>query len=214
MRIWRVIKPFIGVVLIASSIFMLYWWENTGRQKFLMEERFVASRDIFEGEEVSKKDFKLVVMNEELIQKAALTKFEMGKVFGKVAKKSIRAGEQLYSGDFVKREDMLKEGTSIYVLKSEWLDSRSCGIRKGDTVSIYDASGINNLGSYKLAHVKNEAEQEVVNQEGFKTTEISERDFASSTIDFVEIFCTHDEYKRLYEMAENSGEKFLLVQEV
>ncbi|MGP1569926.1 MAG: SAF domain-containing protein [Eubacteriales bacterium] len=214
MRFRRIVKPLTGVMLIVISIGVLFWWEHAGREAFFMKERLVLAKPVNVGVVVSQADFKSVRINDEAIQKGSITESKIDQVLGKVAKRDMRKGEQVNLNDFVKKDMLACKGISIYAIKSEWLDSRSCSLRKGDTVRIYDASGEIDMGSYKLAYVKSETEQEVVNGEGTKGNEIVERDFASSPIAFIEIFCRLEDYRKIYEMAENSGEKLLIVQEV
>ena len=214
MRFRRIIKPLIGAMLIVLSICVLFWWEHTGREEFLMQERAVLAKDIKAGTVVSGSSFKNVRINDEAIQKGSISKDSIPKLEGKVAKKDMRAGEQVHEADFLKSDMVVEKGVSIYAIKSEWLDSRSCSLRKGDIIRIYDASGQVDMGSYKMAYVKSDAEQEVVNGEGTKGNEIADRDFATSPIAFIEIFCKLEDYRRIYEMAEDMGEKLLVVQEV
>lgn len=61
------------------------------------------------------------------------------QVVGRIAKRDMRSGEQVNASDFVKKDMISQKGISIYSIKTEWLDSRSCSLRKGDTVRIYDA---------------------------------------------------------------------------
>ncbi len=214
MRFRRMVKPITGVMLIVISICLLFWWEDSGRAQFLMQERLILSKDVKAGRVVKRSDFKVVRINDEAIQKGGITESKINSVLGKTAKRDLRRGEQVLSEDFAKRNMLAEKGLSIYSIKSDWLDSRSASLRKGDTVRIYDAGGNIDMGAYRLAYVKSEAEQEVVNEEGSAASEIAERDFATSQISFIEIFCTIEDYRKIYDMAENLGEKLLIVQEV
>ncbi len=214
MRFRRIVKPFVGIMLIVISICVLFWWEHAGREVFFMQQRVVLAKDIEAGATVNRNDLRSVRINDEAIQKGSINESDVMQVVGRIAKRDMRSGEQVNASDFVKKDMISPKGISIYSIKTEWLDSRSCSLRKGDIVRIYDASGQVDMGSYKLAYVKSEAEQEVVNGEGTKGNEIADRDFETSPIAFTEIFCKLEDYRRIYEMAEDMGEKLLIVQEV
>lgn len=213
MKFSRYVKPVIGLLLITLSVGVLFWWETAGREKFLMKEIYVTSKNIEAGEVIEMRDFKSIRINEEGVQKGSMNLNEVKSVLGKLAKRNMREGEQLYAKDFCDKGSEVFNGISIYKIKPEWIDNRSSSLRKGDVVRIYDAFGEEDLGSYKLAHVKSENEQEVVNGEALTSGALKQRDFSTSQISCMEIFCKLEEYKRIFNLAQIEGRTLLMVQE-
>ena len=106
----------------------------------------------------------------------------------------------------------MKKGESIFSLKPWWIHSRSSSLRKGDLVDIYDSTGKLYCGTFKVAYVKDEEEQEIIDAEGKKGEELLERKFSTGVINHVEIIAQLHEYEYLRGLAEEQGMSFLIVQ--
>ncbi len=201
-----------GIILIILSISLLIWWENIGREKLTMKSVLIAKEDIYYGQVISRQKFTEVRSNEESIVKGAITNNSFSKIEGYIAKQYIPLGAQVVEKMFVKREKLLTPEASIFSIKKEWIGGRSSSLRKGDEVEIYSEQGTLYLGTFKVAYVKDSAEQEVIGTEANISEEIIQRDFSSSVIEKIEIFASLEDYRRLWDMAETQQIKFLFVQ--
>lgn len=208
----KMLRPVIGVTLIVLSVAALIWWENTGRRDFTMESVIVAAEHIGKGEVIGENHFTEIRAMEETMVRGAITPKNFKKIEGNVANQSIPKGAQVTKGMFVKKDQILKEGNSIFLIKESWIDNRSSSLRKGDTIDILDESGNLYMGTFKVAYVKDSDEQEVVGTEENLNEEVLQRDFSSGVISHVEIIAGLDEYEKIREMAEVQQIKVLLVQ--
>ena len=119
MRFRRIVKPFVGIMLIVLSICVLFWWEQVGREAFFMQERVILEKDIKSGTAVNRENFKLVRINDDAIQKGSITESGIEQILGKIAKRDMRSGEQVNASDFVKKDMISQKGISIYSIKTE-----------------------------------------------------------------------------------------------
>ncbi|MEA4987776.1 MAG: hypothetical protein VB095_06925 [Anaerovorax sp.] len=204
----------IGIILIVSSICGLFFWEAKGREFFLMDQVFVAAERIPMGTEVNSDQFKLVyVLRENKVPKA-FSKEDRGRLQGKVTAQIIEKNQQITMGTFCKERTPIEEGKSVFLIKPEWIDSRSSSLRRGDWVDFYLAESGTFIGCYPIAFVKDEKEKEVKNDETITQDYILERTDANAQISHIEIIAALSDYEGIRHMAEESSEKFLLVQTI
>lgn len=208
----KIIRPIVGILLILLSIMGLFWWENVGRENFMMESIMVAKNDIKIGSIISEKDFIEIKNITENTISGAITPQNFYKVKGLISKQFIPKLGQVNCKMFTEKEEVLSKEDSIFPIKEIWIDSRSSSIRKGDMIDVFDNKGELYVGTFKIAYVKDSNEQEVVGTEENVCEEILQRNFSSSMVAYVEIIASLDEYKKIWKLAEEEDMKFLLIQ--
>ncbi len=154
------LRPFIGILLVAATVFGIYFWESRGREAVFTEETVVAARDIRAGETLEKELFTLRNIEKESIANGVLSPEELSRQYGKAAACDITENTQITKA-MVKEKEAAPEGRAPFVLKEEWIAARSASLRSGDTVDIYTADMAGKIGSYKVAFVRDEDEQPV-----------------------------------------------------
>lgn len=201
-----------GALVIIAGLSLLFYWEGYGREHVQYEQAICASAEIQKGQTIT--DELLTVKSlpkDSLISGATKDETEL---VGTVAAQYIPAGAQVsrkmtYTNDFYIDTD---RGESIYKLPSEWIDSRSAAVRRGDTVEIYMADGKRNLGEYTVAYVRDAQEREVSSAAGQEYEDMLNRTDATGVIDHIEIIATQEEYAALYQVASSTGQRLLIVQ--
>lgn len=177
-----------------------------------MVDVLVAKEDIEKGEVLSEKHVQEVkIMKENLIEGALDSeawKYLKGKVTNQYIPKNAQVSEKMV----LSKDDVMKENQSVYVLKDYWIHARSSSLRKGDKVDIYDYNGERYLGTYTVAYVKDEGEQEVVTTQESSGKDVLQRDFSSGVIGNVEIIAQLHEYEDIRRIVEEEGITLLLVQ--
>lgn len=211
------IKPIIGILLIIFSIGGLLFWEMKGRDTFLMDTVIIANQDIEKGTKISKSLLSSMSVLNECQVKGIVKSSEVRKIYGKVANQRILKNSQI-SKEYLNRDDFhLKKGQSIYAIKQPWIAMRSSSLRRGDLAEIYiNHDGIQQLGTYRIAFVKDNADREVktVNENtGVRqnNTEILDREDSSSTIDHIEIICNVEQYETIQNQAQLLLEPSLII---
>lgn len=212
MRLLKILKPLTGAALIVLSLVGLLWWEKDGRNLLMSDSVMTAARNIERGEIVRAEDFVETEEAKENIIVAAVTGKSLSKIEGKAAKQFIPGKSQVTAEMFENPENLQEEGKSIFMIKSGWIDSRSSSLRKGDIVELYNSSGAMYYGTFRLAYVKDEKEQEVVSAEGSSGDEILQRENGTAVIDHIEIIASLEEYCMLRKAAEEELVTFLIVQ--
>ncbi len=208
----KAFRMWVGIFLVAVSLLGLFFWETKGRECFLMDEVFVAVEKIPTGKTVSADQFKLVhVLRENKVQ-GAFSKEEKAFLQGKVTAQIIEKNQQVTLNAFSKGIVPIGKGKSIFLIKPEWIDSRSSSLRRGDFVDFYMAEDGSFAGRYAVAFVKDEKEQEVKNTEGVSQDYLLERTDATTQISHIEIIAELAAYEELRKKAEGSEKGFLIVQ--
>ena len=199
------LKGIAGLLLIVIAAGGIWLWETHGREALLYEEAIVASRDIASGEIISEADLELKSFEAEALISGALSPQGFQKILGKEAKGDIPKNAQISEKLVAEPRRGFGDGKSIFRLKREWIDNRSSSLRKGDIVRIYSSDGMEDLGSYELAFVKTEDEQEVESLESglnFSDEDRLRRDYSDGIISQLEILCSLEEYRKIKETAE------------
>jgi len=201
-----------GILLITLAVVALWWWENLGREQFIMESVMVAKDNIEKGRVIKESDFIEIRSMSESTVPGAITPKSLYQIKGFVANQYIPKLSQVVQKMFTEKGQILGEGKSIFPIKDIWIDSRSSSLRKGDVIDIFSEEGSVYMGTYPIAYVKDENEQEVVNTENNPSDEILQRHFSSSVIAHVEIIAELEEYKKIRDVAEEQNIKLLIIQ--
>lgn len=209
---FRNVRPLMGILLITLAVVALWWWENLGREQFIMESVMVAKDNIEKGRVIKESDFIEIRSMSESTVSGAITPKSLYQIKGFVANQYIPKLSQVVPKMFTEKGQILGEGKSIFPIKDIWIDSRSSSLRKGDVIDIFSEEGSVYMGTYPIAYVKDENEQEVVNTENNPSDEILQRHFSSSVIAHVEIIAELEEYKKIRDVAEEQNIKLLIIQ--
>lgn len=209
---FRNVRPLMGILLITLAVVALWWWENLGREQFIMESVMVAKDNIEKGRIIKESDFIEIRSMSESTVSGAITPKSLYQIKGFVANQYIPKLSQVVPKMFTEKGQILGEGKSIFPIKDIWIDSRSSSLRKGDVIDIFSEEGSVYMGTYPIAYVKDENEQEVVNTENNPSDEILQRHFSSSVIAHVEIIAELEEYKKIRDVAEEQNIKLLIIQ--
>ena len=202
-------KSILGILLVILSVAAMYFWETKGRDSFLLMPVLAAAGDIAEGQVVSEEDFTVLRVPPETVASATLTPSEVVHVLGMRATRHIRKNQQVAKEDFGEMTAQVPEGKSVYVLPESWIYSRSSSLRAGDRVMIYSMPEKKALGTYTLAFVRDNAEQEVFDTN--LPTGVLERTAPSSIISSLEILCSEQEYFELFDEVQLTGPGSLLI---
>lgn len=209
------IKLVVGVILMAAAITGFAFWESNGRDMLYETQLAVASADIKQGDIITEKNIEIKGIDGEYVMDGAVKAERISDIKGKKAKQYIPAGGQI-SADFLTSEDdiILKEGESIYCIDEEMIGMVSSSLRRGDKVRIYGGAGKEDLGSYTVAFVKDDADREVKNASELKNDTPLARESSNYSISSIEIVCTRDAYAQLNDYVNNSEKMLTIVQEV
>ncbi|MBR3297377.1 MAG: SAF domain-containing protein [Firmicutes bacterium] len=197
---WKVV---IGVLLIALSIVGMYYWESYGRDRVMLTPVLTVAADIPEGSLIRAEDLAEMRVPGEDVISGALTLADAGSVVGKYASLDLLVNQQLVSNYFCNRDLGIDKGESVFSIPSSWIFSRSSALRAGDRVRIYSMPEQIYLGSFRLAFVKDNTEQEVT---GGSHRAVLDRQVASSAISNIEIICSLSDYFRIFDSVAASFE--------
>lgn len=207
------LKPIVGCVLILTSFIGLIYWENDGRERWTMEEVIVAAKDIEAGTDITRDMFKTARVSRDNLIDGALGEADIGKIVGRVADRAIAKKSQVSLAFFDDSDSIIEDGKSVYVIKNEWIDTRSSSLRAGDIIKIYVDTGELCFGTYRVAFVKDDNEQEVVEADGFAPSKnILDRKMSSRPASHVEIIATLEEYRAIMNFVIAEGRGLMLVQ--
>jgi len=214
----------LGVILMLATLAMIYFWETSGREKFLYTEVVVLNQSVEAGSAIEPGMLDLVKVNpDNLIEGAVVDKDE---VTGKYSAHYIPKYSQLALAYF-KDESIgtIKEDQYIFTIPSDWIITFPSSLRRGDTIYFYpvkvtsekgeEGRPINSLSSTKVikesdliksevAYLKDSGNREVVNTVG------EDRYDASANISSIEIITSYEDMSYLENLAGSSW-KFILL---
>ena len=190
-------KQIIGILLIISAIAALVYWETGGRNRVMTVRVLAAGENIEQGAIMTKQMLFVVNAMPETVIEGALAPGDIHKIEGKEAALYIAKNQQI-SGLFLREPEKQKtKKQSPFLIKSEWIDSRSSSLRKGDIISMYSRDGSYYLGDFETACVKDAADKEIVE---------------NGIVDHFEVLTDIGGYQNILHFIDTSGEKLLVVQ--
>ena len=210
-------KQIIGVLLIVSAVLALVYWETAGRDIVTTKKVLVASENISAGDIINSKMLAIANVMPDTIIAGALTPDEFHKINGKEAKQDIVKNQQISEHFLGVPIEKIQDKRSPYVIKSEWIDSRSSSLRRGDFVKIYSRDGSFYLGEFEVVFVKDASEKEVIDIsfEGARAAtvvDIQSRMNSNGIISHLEILTELREYQKIIKFIDEFEEKLLIVQ--
>ena len=211
-------KQIIGVLLIVSAVLALIYWETAGRDIVTTKKVLVASENISAGDIINSKMLAIANVMPDTIISGALTPDKFHKINGKEAKQDIVKNQQISDVFFGEPASKIHDKRSPYVIKAEWIDSRSSSLRRGDFVKIYNRDGSFYLGEFEVVFVKDVGEKEVtdISFEGARIgnteIDIQNRMNSNGIISHLEILTELREYQKIVQFIDEFEEKLLIVQ--
>ncbi|MDR1571635.1 MAG: hypothetical protein LBS32_03835 [Clostridiales Family XIII bacterium] len=140
-----------------------------------------------------------------------------GEIIGRKTAEAIYGRQQISAKSFHATDDGMKEGEAYFVIPGEWIAMRSSALRRGDSVEVLSVSGgAINLGTYRIAFVKDADEREVwdIGPAGeilYEPEAMPDRTDALAAIDHVEIIATKAEYYAIRDFAAGAGAPSLVL---
>jgi len=212
------VKQIIGVLLIVTAVAALVYWETDGRSRVVTKQVLVASENIMQGEMITRQMLSVVNAMPDTVILGAFAPDEFHKIEGKEASQNIVRNQQISEALLREPVEIIRDRRSPYVIKPEWIYSRSSSLRRGDIVQIYSSDGSHFVGEFEVAFVKDVADKEVIDmvgedgRMGSPVADIRSRINSSGIISHLEILTELAEYREILQFIESTGEQLLIVQ--
>lgn len=209
------VKKIVGLALIVMALVLLILWETKGRELILMDEVLIVTDKVEAGAPLLAEMFESVSVPSNAVIAGALTSKTADLTSGMYSTSTLESGSQISKNYLASPEDSEADDMSHFVIRGEWIYMKSSSLRHGDTVDIASEGGDVNLGSYKVAYVKDENGTEVSDVTGKAGILGNSKDDnfsdSSSLIDHIEILCTLESYLGIKAYAETSTTPNLLL---
>ena len=209
-------KQILGILLIIAAITALIFWEMTGRDIVTTKKVLVASENITAGELITNRMLKAANVMPDTVIAGAITPEELHKIEGKEALQDIVKNQQISELFLGVPTEKVKDLRSPFVIKAEWIDSRSSSLRRGDIIRIYGRDGKHYLGEFEVVFVKDVGEKEVIDISGegraSVNNDVRSRTNSSGIISHLEILTELKEYQKILQFIDEFDEKLLIVQ--
>ncbi len=207
----RSVKKAAGILLMAAALVMMIFWEAAGREAVLYKDVVTAALPIEKGTALTWDMIKTEKVPAHLLVEGGLSEEMVSEYLGKKANIRIPEGLPLSSLWFYQDKELMPQGSSIYVIPSEWIFSMSSSLRKGDTVTLLGRQPSEaDYGDYEVAFVKDQQGREVTELSGLSQERPLSRTEPSAPPASMEIIATKQQYSRLAAAA-SGGETFTAV---
>ena len=214
-------KQIIGILLIIFAVAALIYWEKDGRDRIMTIKVLAAGEDIMKGDIITKQMLSTVSSMPETAVAGAFRPDEINKALGKEALMPIAENQQITDALLRAPEEKAADDLSPFLIKSEWIDSRSSSLRRGDIIEIYSRDGSSGFGQFEVLFVKGNDDKEII-ETGYEDAAagrragqgigIRDRVHGSGIIDHIEILTGLDEYREILKFIDNTKDKLLIVQ--
>jgi|LSQX01.2.fsa_nt_gb hypothetical protein len=223
------LKAYIGIFLLLTSIILIFYWENYGRETFVYVDVPVLNSDIEANTIITQDLITLVKMEENKVIEGSVG---VEKVIGKETKHFLPKNAQLHEKYFDVPQAVLKEGQFIFAVPREWIIACPGSLRRKDRAYFYTVKSPKLLQENKVysfddtvipdineidlsvieelivdvtvAYVKDSSNREVV------TVSSEERYDGLSVINQIEIIATNEEIDELRKAYEQ-GYQFVIM---
>ena len=165
----------------------------------MTEKVVVAGANITEGDLITRQMLAIAAAMPETVIEGAFKPDEMEKIIGKEASMDIVKKQQISDPLLREPDEEAKSKFSPFLIKAEWIDSRSCSLRGGDVISLYSRDGSFYLGDFEVLFVKDTNDREITDDSG-------------GIVDHIEILTELDEYRKILRFIDTNEEKLLIVQ--
>ena len=217
----------IGILLMLATIAMIYFWETSGREKYLYKEVVVLNQNVEENTQVTPEMLDLTKINPANFIEGAVVKKQ--DVNSKYSTQFIAKNSQICLAYFKdSTEEVIKEDFYIFSIPTDWIITFPNSLRRGDIIYFYpvktdiekedQAKNINSIDNIKITEKSSLFESEVAylkdsgNREVVDTEENGQkpRHDASANISSIEIITNYEDVSRLQGLAD-SGYKFIIL---
>lgn len=207
----RKVKNTIGVVIMLTTISVIFFWEYWGREQLLYVDVISIKESLKKGDVVEKHNIEYIKIEREKLIKGHIA--VPSDIIGKHAKHFIPAFAQLHPLYF--NQTVVQSDEMIFRIPNDWLISFPETLRKGDEINILEVNknykkevNMENDESYllscKVAFVKDSSNAEITD----KT--IVEREIATNSIATIELIITENKYEILKKSLYNEN-KLIIV---
>jgi len=190
-------KQIIGILLIVFAVAALVYWEADGRSRVTTVKVLAANENIAQGEAITEQMLGVVNTMPETVIEGAFSPNEISREIGKEAAQDIAKNQQISGLLLCEPQEHTGSKLSPFLIKSEWIDSRSSSLRQGDVIAIYNRDGSYFLGDFEVLFVKDVADNEIIE---------------SGMVDHFEILTDVGEYQKIVQFIDSASEKLLIVQ--
>jgi len=206
-------KALVGVVLMLLAVGSMIVWEGWGRDALLLIDVVATAKPVAAGELISAADLIVLGVPEECVAEGAIPASQMDSVKGLYTVNSLSKNQQICVKDLVSEEERVEAEETAFVIPEEWIEMRSSSLRRGDQVSLYRLADYTSLGSYQVAFVKDDRDQEVFSLEGVNDRKLLTRTDSNVPIHHIEVLAKLEDYQKIRSAALQDG-GLLVVQEV
>ena len=217
----------IGILLMLATVAMIYFWETSGREKYLYKEVVVLNQNVEENTRIAPEMLTLAKINPDDFIEGAVVKKEV--VAGKYSAQFIAKNSQIslvYLKDSA--EEVIKEDFYIFSIPPDWVITFPNSLRRGDTIYFYpvkidieeveQGKTINNIDNLKITEKSNLLESEVAYLKDSGNREVVDTDDSASkprydgsaNISNIEIITNYEDVSQLQDLAD-SGYKFIIL---
>ena len=209
------------------TVAMIYFWETSGREKYLYKEVVVLNQNVEENTRIAPEMLTLAKINPDDFIEGAVVKKEV--VAGKYSAQFIAKNSQIslaYLKDSA--EEVIKEDFYIFSIPPDWVITFPNSLRRGDIIYFYpvkidieeveQGKTINNIDNLKITQKSNLLESEVAYLKDSGNREVVDTDDSankprydgSANISNIEIITNYEDVSRLQDLAD-SGYKFIIL---
>ena len=214
----------LGILLMLATMAMIYFWETSGREKFLYTSVVVLKQSVEDNVCITSDMLEIAKINPDNLIEGAVAQKE--KIIGKYSAHYIPKNSQLslayFKDDTV---DTKKKDSYIFTIPADWIITFPNSLRRGDIIYFYPVKiasekeqqnkSLNNLDNIKItdqsdllesevAYLKDSGNREVVNTAG------DDRYDVSANIASIEIIVNYEGVSYLQNLAD-SGWKFIIL---
>ncbi|NLO34095.1 MAG: hypothetical protein GX117_12220, partial [Candidatus Hydrogenedentes bacterium] len=159
-------KNIAGILIIILGAALIFGWEFYGREKFTYKPALVLVSSVEKGQLITSNVLAEKKFPQEALVEGSMVLADVGQLVGKVARHHMPTNAQITAKDVYADGLFIKGNESIYKIPSKWISSVSSSVRRGDTVVIYDVTGLRMIGEFRVAFVKDSSEREITNEDG------------------------------------------------
>lgn len=198
--------PALGLIIIVVVLTLIWFWETTGREHFLYEEKLVLNQDVEKG--VLIEESMLTYRSFEKSKLFADAIYDINEIVGLESTNYIPQGTLLHKRFFSSTKVKLSVNQYIFRIPNDWIYSMPNTLRKQDKISFYifgEHSNSNEiLFDTEVAYVKDSMNREIVS--------VSKRDRIDGTgiIAEVSVVLTLDKIEKLTELV-MAGNKIIIL---
>ncbi|MBE3088739.1 MAG: SAF domain-containing protein [Actinobacteria bacterium] len=214
----------LGILLMLATLAMIYFWETSGRERFLYSSVVVLNQSVEANISITSGMLGWIKINPDNLIEGAIVKKE--EIIGKYSAHYIPKNSQLAPAYFKDdTTDTKKVDSYIFAIPTDWIITFPNSLRRGDTIYFYPVKivdeneeankSFDNLDNIKItsqsdlakcevAYLKDSGNREVVNTAG------NDRYDASANIASIEIITNYEGVLHLQNLADNNY-KFIIL---